>query len=180
MTPENHTVSQHIELLHEKGYLSPDFQSPAQLGSWIREFEQQVDQCIQQAHVAGEVTRFSVDLNGKFNNHLETVRFNLRYSYHPDTEILILNSLHARLYHFSRPFYLPHATDLPAAQEVYDRLAKAVALSDNRPLFNHLVHEFNRDKNIDNDTPTPDPADQQRHPQGNDPRQRPLTLKIRR
>jgi hypothetical protein len=161
MTPSHHTVAQHIELLHEKGYLSPEFQNPAQQGSWIREFEQQADQCAQQAHVNGEVGRFSVDLNGKFNNQLETVRFTLRYSYKPDTEMLRLDSLHARLHQFNRPFYFGQATDLPIAQEVYDRLAKAVALSDNQPLYKHLVREFNRDKNVDNDVETPAPKKQQ-------------------
>lgn len=180
MSQPSSVIRPSIELLQEKGYLDTNFKTPTQMGYWIREFEEQFNQCREEAHLSGSLARFSIDLSGKFNDHLDTIHFTFRYSYNPDAEALRLTSLHARLYQFSRPFYFGAPGDLPSAQEVYDRLAKAVALKNNEPMYKELQKQFDRDRNVDNDYAPPDPKDKSRARKFDIQDPPPFRLKIRR
>jgi len=175
-----HTLEQHIDLLSERGYLDANFKTPTQMGYWLKEFQEQFDQAYLQAHLSQKAVRFITEINGRFNSQLDTVHFNFRYLYDPEPNELRLTSLYARLYEFKKPYYFHRELDLPAAQEVYDTLAKAVALKGDQPRNKHLRYEFNRDKNIDNDYQAPNPGDKQRINPWDIKDVPPLKLKIRR
>jgi hypothetical protein len=145
------TVDDHKELLEEKGYLDQNFMTASQAGYWLDEFQAQFDQSYQQSHLAGEPSRFMMDLWGRFNDHLDAVHYTLRYKYDPETERLSLVSVHTRLGKIAKTFYLGEKDVLPSAQDVYTRLAKPAQLENYQSLYHRLAREFLQDRDPGND-----------------------------
>jgi hypothetical protein len=158
------TFDDQVTLLTEKGYLESNFKTPAQLGEWLREFRQAVDNAISQAELNGGSCDFMIPLHGKFNEGLDTVTFNFQYRYDLQTEALTLLALrthmnkgdvkYAHAKH-RKTFRLKNPADLVLPAEVYARLSAPDELTENLPLWARLYRDFQRDKNPEND-PKPD------------------------
>ncbi|HVU97739.1 MAG TPA: hypothetical protein VHE34_21090 [Puia sp.] len=159
MLADHTTLDQHIALLQDKGYLEANFKTATQVGYWLKELQEQFDQSYQQAHLAGEATRFIATISGRFNADLDLLHCSFRYRYDPQSDALSLTSLYTKLYQFKRPYYLDKQMDLPSAQDVYDRLAVALAKKEHEPLFCQLRQEFQREKDPANDYHPPNPRE---------------------
>jgi len=160
------TIDDHVALLTEKGYLESNFKTPAQLGEWLREFRQAVDDAITQAEMNGGSASFMIPLHGKFNEGLDRVTFNFQYRYDLETEALTLVALRSHMNKgdiqyahakHRKTFRVTDPADLILPAAVYERLSAPDELTDNLSLWARLYRDFEREKNPDNN-PKPDPA----------------------
>ena len=148
---EYSTFDDHVALLTEKGYLAENFKPAAQLGYWLREFEEQFDQTMLEAMAEMGESHFTMPITGNFNNGLQRVRFDFRYKYDYRSEKLSLLSLHARMGRTSKTYYITDPAFLVRPQEVYELLNRPEELGNNVGLWVKLWHEFQRDRNPEND-----------------------------
>jgi hypothetical protein len=152
------TLSEHIELLTERGYLSENFKTAAKVGYWLREFAQQYEDIRSAAIVDEQIRRFQLSIGGKFNQELEQVNFLFRYSYSPATDALTLASIHARLGRASHTFDLPSDKDLPPAEAVYRYLRDPWGKENDTRMFIRLYFQFLKDRDPSNDLVEQTPA----------------------
>ena len=145
------TLDENIELLVVKGYLDGNFKTSVQAGYWLREFQEQYDQCRASAVIAQQSGEFTIATYGQFEHGLQPVSFYFRYKFEPAEEKLTLLALYARFGKFKKSYRLRTPADLPLAADVHQTLSKADALNGNLGTYIGLYFQFQRDKNPDND-----------------------------
>jgi len=145
------SLADHKELLEAGGYLAPMFKTPTQLGYWLKELDEQFDQCYQQAHLEGHSMPLVIELWGRFNEQLDPVKYEFRYRYDPTEDSLQLFSLYCRHDRNHLTYDFAYHTHLPSPEDVYNRFAIAASLNKHQELFKRLHHEFRRDRDPAND-----------------------------
>lgn len=151
MPPPYITPDQHIELLSDLGYLAGDIKAAKEVGYWIRQFKQEFELAKGRAAVEDDIVRFTIPLVGNFNNYLEKVFFEFRYSYDPKTDELSLEVLNARMGRFRKTYQPSSPEKLVTAAEVYESLSRPAIQDNNTAMYIRLWLEAERDKNRDND-----------------------------
>jgi hypothetical protein len=157
MSDDYSTLDEHIELLTVKGYFAENFKTAAQLGYWLREFGEQFDQCLKEAMMERGESRFMMPITGTFNNGLHSVRFIFRYKYDYNAGDLSLVSLHTQLGQATKTYYITDPEKLVRPEEVYECLNRPIAAENNIRLYIKLWHEFQHQRNPDNDNKLEDP-----------------------
>ena len=151
-----HSLEDHEQLLADKGYLEDHFKASYKMGYWLRELREQYDQARYQAAESGKTEQFTVTAYGNFNDTLETIKFEFKYVYNPQKDILALKRVQASMGTASKPHFLHRSGDLPHASKIFQSLSKHAVINMQYDLYNTLQRKFQREKDPLNDY---DPTD---------------------
>jgi hypothetical protein len=142
------TLEDHLQLLEERGYLSDNFLSGHKVASWKQEFTKDYEGVVMEA--IDTIGKFSKDLSGRFDD-IDLVKLNFRFSYHPDNDVLKLNSLYSRMGGYNKPYYFGQSSDLPEATDVYGRLYDIAREQNNVSTLIQSYRDYTKEKNPAND-----------------------------
>jgi hypothetical protein len=142
------TLSDHEELLGEKGYLSENFKPTWKMSYWLNEMKEIFETARYNATVNEKKETFCLETMGKFQYDLDRVFFRLFYEYNPKYRSLRIKTIMARLGTIRKTYFLKDSKDLPEAEKVHKSLSERYNLKYKSTLFKRMEKNLSINRRI--------------------------------
>ena len=142
------TLSDHEELLSEKGYLAENFKPTWKMSYWLNEMKEIFETARYNATGNNKKETFSLETMGKFQFDLDHVFFRIFFEYNPKNQSLRIKTVRARLGTIKKAYFLKDSKDLPEAEKVHKLLSEKYNLKYKSTLFEKMEKNLNINRRI--------------------------------